>query len=35
MTFLLKTIGWVAVAAATAAILYFSVVATLPPVMHP
>lgn len=35
MKFLFKMIGGVAVAAGTAAILYVSVLATLPPVMHP
>jgi hypothetical protein len=35
MTFLLKTIGWVVVVAGTAAILYVTVLATLPPVIHP
>lgn len=33
MTFVLKAIGWVAVAAGTAAILYLAVLPTLP--VHP
>lgn len=30
-----QVVGWTAVAAGTAALLYFAVLATLPPVIHP